>query len=185
MQGQYDKDSGDRTYKGHHDGYPMQVFGYNDPRQRLLNAIPRRNDTFYVLSFNTDYFLVPATAHNKTSRPRMSLVMPVLSTALNDSMQPPEGSIGMMQIDCEILDTHLIHVRKSVYPPQNGPIHTSYANTSTTDPQQYHQNTSGSANHSDADLTSEDKNQMNVEQRVHPRFSQVHSEQGKRPRQTK
>lgn len=34
--------------------YPLQVFdGSGDPRQQLLNAIPRRNDTFYVLSFST------------------------------------------------------------------------------------------------------------------------------------
>lgn len=34
--------------------YPVQVFsgGYG-PSQLLLNAIPRRNDTFYVLSFST------------------------------------------------------------------------------------------------------------------------------------
>ena len=33
--------------------YQVQLFQHNDPRQKLLNAIPRRNDTFYVLSFNT------------------------------------------------------------------------------------------------------------------------------------
>lgn len=34
--------------------YPIQVFsGAYDSRQQLLNAIPRRNDTFYVLSFST------------------------------------------------------------------------------------------------------------------------------------
>lgn len=33
-------------------------------------------------------------------------------------MQPPEGSIGMMQINCEIFDTQLIHVHKSVLPPE-------------------------------------------------------------------
>ena len=34
--------------------YPVQVFsGGYDARQQFLNAIPRRNDTFYVLSFST------------------------------------------------------------------------------------------------------------------------------------
>ena len=34
--------------------YPMQLFGGGfDPREQLLDAIPRRNDTFYVLSFST------------------------------------------------------------------------------------------------------------------------------------
>ncbi|XP_076436924.1 uncharacterized protein LOC143276303 [Babylonia areolata] len=134
MRGQYARDvrhpiprSGGEGREGEAGGrqhkFQMQVFRHNDPRQRLLNAIPRRNDTFYVLSFNTDYFLVPATAHNKTARPRMSLVMPVVSETLNDTMQPPEGSVGMMQIDCEILTTQLIHVRKSAFPQQQQPHH--------------------------------------------------------------
>nr|KAG5712061.1 hypothetical protein BaRGS_020787 [Batillaria attramentaria] len=154
VQGQYARDYEERTYRGHQDGYPVQVFSHNDPRQRLLNAIPRRNDTFYVLSFNTDYFLVPATAHNKTNRPRMSLVMPVLSTNLNDSMQPPEGSVGMMQIDCEILDTQLIHVRKSVFTPNQGPA--TYANSSSPDThrQQYRPNDTDS----DSNFTQPDNN---------------------------
>ncbi|GFR95857.1 cyclic AMP-dependent transcription factor ATF-6 beta-like [Elysia marginata] len=74
----------DRMSGGGGSPYPMQLFGGGfDPREQLLDAIPRRNDTFYVLSFSTDYFLVPATAHNKTMRPRMSLLMPVVSSSLN------------------------------------------------------------------------------------------------------
>ncbi|XP_050414952.1 cyclic AMP-dependent transcription factor ATF-6 alpha [Patella vulgata] len=96
-------------------GYHVRVFNGADDNEDFLNAIHRRNDTFYVLSFHQDYFLVPATAHNKTMRPRMSLVMPAM--ALNGTMQPPAGSIGMMQIDCEVVNTQLIHVQKSVIPP--------------------------------------------------------------------
>ncbi|XP_071097689.1 cyclic AMP-dependent transcription factor ATF-6 beta-like isoform X2 [Haliotis cracherodii] len=96
-------------------GYHVQVFDGSDGRKEFLDAIHRRNDTFYVLSFNTDYLLVPASAHNKTMRPRMSLVMPVVT--INETMQPPPGSVGMMQIDCEVLGTQLIHVHKSVIPP--------------------------------------------------------------------
>lgn len=33
-----------------------------------------------------------------------------------ESMQPPAGKIGMMQIDCEVLNTQLIHVQKSAIP---------------------------------------------------------------------
>ncbi|XP_070177168.1 cyclic AMP-dependent transcription factor ATF-6 beta-like isoform X2 [Littorina saxatilis] len=121
MQAHYDKHFEDTAYSASRRTYEMQIFQHNDPRQKLLNAIPRRNDTFYVLSFNTDYFLVPAIAHNKTARPRMSLVMPVMSGTLNDTMQPPEGSIGMMQINCEIVNTELIHVRKSAFPKAQPP----------------------------------------------------------------
>ncbi|CAG2231936.1 unnamed protein product [Mytilus edulis] len=94
-------------------GYQVKVFDGGDGN--IWKSIPRRNDTFYVLSFSEDYFLVPATAHNKTMRPRMSFVMPAVG--LNDTMQPPSGNVGMMQIDCEVLNTQLIHVHKSSLPP--------------------------------------------------------------------
>ncbi|XP_060071903.1 cyclic AMP-dependent transcription factor ATF-6 beta-like [Ylistrum balloti] len=94
----------------------LQLF-QGDTVRNFWQSLPRRNDTFYVLSFNTDYFLIPAVAHNKTMRPRMSLVMP--ATTLNETMQPPAGNIGMMQIDCEVLNTQLIHVHKSSLPRHN------------------------------------------------------------------
>lgn len=31
-------------------------------------------------------------------------------------MQPPVGSIAMMQIDCEVTATKLVHIRKSAVP---------------------------------------------------------------------
>ncbi|XP_067661796.1 cyclic AMP-dependent transcription factor ATF-6 beta-like [Haliotis asinina] len=111
-------------------GYHVQVFDGSDGRKEFLDAIHRRNDTFYVLSFNTDYLLVPASEHNKTMRPRMSLVMPVVT--LNETMQPPPGSVGMMQIDCEVLGTQLIHVHKSVIPPPS-PLWNSTHNAGYSD----------------------------------------------------
>ncbi|CAL1535792.1 unnamed protein product [Lymnaea stagnalis] len=118
--------------------YPIQVFsGGYDSRQQLLNAIHRRNDTFYVLSFSTDYFLVPATAHNKTMRPRMSLLMPVVTPSINGSTGHAQDSVGMMQIDCEILNTNLIQVQRSAFPEENSFNATSFeksrdaANTAT------------------------------------------------------
>lgn len=50
---------------------------YESPEMKFSQTL-RRRDTFYVVSFRGDYLLLPATAHNKTMRPRMSLVMPVL-----------------------------------------------------------------------------------------------------------
>ncbi|XP_034748698.1 cyclic AMP-dependent transcription factor ATF-6 beta [Etheostoma cragini] len=45
----------------------------------FMDAIDRREDTFYVVSFRRDHLLLPAISHNKTSRPKMSLVMPAMS----------------------------------------------------------------------------------------------------------
>ena len=57
-------------------------------------------------------------------------------------MQPPEGSVGMMQIDCEIFDTQLIHIRKSVFPqPPSNTFHPTYSNrTADSTHQQYDSN---------------------------------------------
>ncbi|CAD5120353.1 DgyrCDS8926 [Dimorphilus gyrociliatus] len=101
--------------------YPIQLFSNADRFQkRLLEAIARRNDTFYVVSFAKDNLLLPATAHNKTMRPRMSLVMP--ASNLNDTLRPPQGSVAMMQIDCEVMATRLLH------------LDTQYASNSTSQP---------------------------------------------------
>nr|ACX35607.1 cyclic AMP-dependent transcription factor ATF-6 alpha-like protein [Salmo salar] len=45
----------------------------------FMDAIDRREDTFYVVSFRRDHLLLPAISHNKTTRPKMSLVMPAMS----------------------------------------------------------------------------------------------------------
>ncbi|KAL3870811.1 hypothetical protein ACJMK2_038851 [Sinanodonta woodiana] len=94
--------------------YHVQLYNGAETGREFLKAIHHRNDTFYVLSFDRDYYLVPAVSHNKTTRPRMSLVMPAV--ALNETMSPPPGSVGMIQIDCEVMNTQLIHVHKSAIP---------------------------------------------------------------------
>ncbi|XP_064117139.1 cyclic AMP-dependent transcription factor ATF-6 alpha-like isoform X2 [Macrobrachium nipponense] len=82
----------------------------------FLEAIQRRDDTYYVVSFSPDHLLVPATARNDSARPRMSLLMPTLR-AMNESLAPPEAHIAMMQIDCEVIHTRLVHVSEEVVPP--------------------------------------------------------------------
>ncbi|XP_048752899.2 cyclic AMP-dependent transcription factor ATF-6 alpha-like [Ostrea edulis] len=104
--------------------YQIQPLNYTH-KEEFWNGISRRNDTFYILSFNTDYYLVPATLHNGTERPRMSLFMPGLTR--NDTHV---GKIGMIQIDCEVLKTKFVDVQKSMIPTQelhkNMPYFTSY-----------------------------------------------------------
>lgn len=42
----------------------------------FFEAINRQDDTFYVVAFTDQHMLLPALYHNKTRRPKMSLIMP-------------------------------------------------------------------------------------------------------------
>jgi len=95
----------------------MTLYDEETPRftyASFFEAIHRREDTFYVVSFSGDHLLLPASARNESSRPRMSLLLP--SVPLNDSMKPPEGHVAMMQIDCEVMNTRLLHIRQDSIP---------------------------------------------------------------------
>ncbi|XP_068447843.1 cyclic AMP-dependent transcription factor ATF-6 alpha [Clinocottus analis] len=81
----------------------------------FFDEINRRGDTFYVVSFRRDHLLLPATSHNKGSRPKMSLVLPAMN--INDSIIRDKDYEVMMQIDCEVTDTRIIHIRSSSIPP--------------------------------------------------------------------
>lgn len=56
----------------------LQVF--SGPPEHMYSeffeAINRQDDTFYVVSFTDQHMLLPALHHNKTMRPKMSLIMP-------------------------------------------------------------------------------------------------------------
>ncbi|XP_066116533.1 cyclic AMP-dependent transcription factor ATF-6 beta [Saccopteryx bilineata] len=97
----------------------LQLYRHPDRSQpEFLDAIDRREDTFYVVSFQRDHLLLPAISHNKTSRPKMSLVMPAM--APNETLSG-RGAAGdyeeMMQIECEVMDTRVIHIKTSTVPP--------------------------------------------------------------------
>ncbi|XP_011666987.1 cyclic AMP-dependent transcription factor ATF-6 beta isoform X1 [Strongylocentrotus purpuratus] len=97
----------------------------------LLEALNRRDDTFYVVSFSNDHLLLPATTHNNTHRPKMSLVMPTVTA--NESMwNTPKDHISMMQIDCEVVDTKVVHVKNhaSTPPPVDDHNKTTYHRSS-------------------------------------------------------
>uniref|UniRef100_A0A8D0HB53 Activating transcription factor 6 beta n=1 Tax=Sphenodon punctatus TaxID=8508 RepID=A0A8D0HB53_SPHPU len=89
----------------------LQLYQHPDRTEHdFMDAIDRREDTFYVVSFRRDHLLLPAISHNKTSRPKMSLVMPAM--ALNESVyNASRGYEVMMQIDCEVMDTRVIHIK--------------------------------------------------------------------------
>ncbi|XP_074873734.1 cyclic AMP-dependent transcription factor ATF-6 beta [Carettochelys insculpta] len=93
-----------------------QLQVYQRTEHDFMDAIDRREDTFYVVSFRRDHLLLPAISHNKTTRPKMSLVMPAM--ALNESLyNASRGVEVMMQIDCEVMDTRVIHIKSSTVPP--------------------------------------------------------------------
>ncbi|XP_037698378.1 cyclic AMP-dependent transcription factor ATF-6 beta isoform X2 [Choloepus didactylus] len=97
----------------------LQLYHHPDRSQpEFLDAIDRREDTFYVVSFRRDHLLLPAISHNKTSRPKMSLVMPAM--APNETLSGrggPGDYEEMMQIECEVMDTRVIHIKTSTVPP--------------------------------------------------------------------
>ncbi|XP_074987529.1 cyclic AMP-dependent transcription factor ATF-6 alpha isoform X4 [Caretta caretta] len=135
-------------------GNELQVY-YASPRnyQDFFEAIHRRRDTFYVVSFRRDHLLLPATTHNKTRRPKMSIVLPAInvsdSKAEGDKLRPADHTLPsgpqaparsrlaeepaqlprqhenvingqdyevMMQIDCEVMDTRILHIKSSSIP---------------------------------------------------------------------
>lgn len=105
----------------------------------LFQQIHRQDDTFYVVSFSDNHLLLPALAHNKTFRPKMSLMLP----ALNGSYSKP-GYVTLMQIDCEVYNTSFIQIKENSIP-----------DNMRTDKQQQHQqqqpiNTAN--NNNDADI---------------------------------
>uniref|UniRef100_A0A8C6T7P4 Activating transcription factor 6 n=1 Tax=Neogobius melanostomus TaxID=47308 RepID=A0A8C6T7P4_9GOBI len=81
----------------------------------FFDELNRRPDTFYVVSFRRDHLLLPATSHNKGQRPKMSLILPAIN--MNESIIRDKEFEVMMQIDCEVTDTKILHIRSSSIPP--------------------------------------------------------------------
>ena len=67
----------------------------------FFDAIDRKDDTFYVVSFSGDHLLVPATNHSKSSQPLMSLMLPAVLSS-NSSDQTSSDTVAMMKIDCQV-----------------------------------------------------------------------------------
>ncbi|KRK05130.1 uncharacterized protein LOC6539177 isoform X2 [Drosophila yakuba] len=69
----------------------------------VISQIKRRDDTFYVFSFNMDHALFPALSYNSSYRPKLSLVLPLENPGIN-------GKMKMIQVDCEVFNTKDIEV---------------------------------------------------------------------------
>uniref|UniRef100_W8AVC7 Cyclic AMP-dependent transcription factor ATF-6 alpha n=1 Tax=Ceratitis capitata TaxID=7213 RepID=W8AVC7_CERCA len=86
----------------------------NEEYLRLFKGIKRQDDTFYVLSFNMDHILLPASAYNKSARPKMSLMLPAGDPSMN-------GDIILMQIDCEVVNTTELELKSFMIPEKLRP----------------------------------------------------------------
>lgn len=85
----------------------------------FFEEIHRQDDTFYVLSFRGDHLLLPALAHNKTFRPKMSLMLPAfVNTNDNNNNGSADGIFTLMQIDCEVVNTSMIRIKESAIPDE-------------------------------------------------------------------
>ncbi|CAH1164608.1 unnamed protein product [Phyllotreta striolata] len=94
----------------------LQVFSVRPDHiySEFFEAINKQDDTFYVVSFTDQHLLLPALHHNKTRRPKMSLIMP--SIMPNAETVSKASMIPLMQIDCEVLDTRLLHIKHGSIP---------------------------------------------------------------------
>ncbi|XP_026146657.1 cyclic AMP-dependent transcription factor ATF-6 alpha [Carassius auratus] len=104
-------DSSEKTPSSELQVYYAPHRTYND----FFDELHRRGDTFYVISFRRDHLLLPATNHNKGSRPKMSVVLPAMN--YNESIIKDKEFEVMMQIDCEVMDTRILHIKSSTIPP--------------------------------------------------------------------
>lgn len=104
------------TTEGKNSGSELQVY-YAPPHtySDFFDELNRRPDTFYVVSFRKDHLLLPATSHNKGQRPKMSVILPAMN--INESIIRDGEFQVMMQIDCEVTDTRILHIRSSSIPP--------------------------------------------------------------------
>ncbi|KAM9460094.1 cyclic AMP-dependent transcription factor ATF-6 alpha-like isoform 4-T4 [Salvelinus alpinus] len=117
-------------------GSEVQVYYSRHQSYRdFFDELNRRGDTFYVVSFRRDHLLLPATNHSKGSRPKMSLVLPAIN--MNDSVIKDDTFEVMMQIDCEVMDTKILHIKTSTIP--------EILRANTTDFQSTHANGKASA----------------------------------------
>ncbi|RNA19965.1 cyclic AMP-dependent transcription factor ATF-6 beta [Brachionus plicatilis] len=93
--------------------YPLSVYDTQYTKyESFTRSIRQKNDTFYYISFRRDHVMLPALIHNKTERPKISLLLPALLTNNLNSSGDKESNrqISFMKIDCEVTDARLFNM---------------------------------------------------------------------------
>ncbi|KOB74232.1 Cyclic AMP-dependent transcription factor ATF-6 beta, partial [Operophtera brumata] len=76
----------------------------------LLQALHRRDDTFYVVGVGKgQHLLLPAVSHNITRPPKMALILPARNSSMNDH-------VTLMQIDCSVVNTTIVQLKSDALP---------------------------------------------------------------------
>ncbi|XP_064292041.1 cyclic AMP-dependent transcription factor ATF-6 alpha isoform X2 [Plodia interpunctella] len=79
----------------------------------LLQALQRRDDTFYVVGVGKgEHLLLPAVSHNVTRPPKMALILPARGG--NDSVTTDH--VTLMQIECSVVNTTLVKLKSETLP---------------------------------------------------------------------
>ncbi|XP_026764288.2 cyclic AMP-dependent transcription factor ATF-6 alpha [Galleria mellonella] len=79
----------------------------------FLEALQRRDDTFYVVGVGKgEHLLLPAVSHNTTRPPKMALILPARSG--NDSLT--KDHVTLMQIECSVVNTSLMKLKSDALP---------------------------------------------------------------------
>ncbi|KAH8260739.1 hypothetical protein KR038_010436, partial [Drosophila bunnanda] len=92
----------------------------------LINAIKRKDDTFYAISFNMDHILLPPSKLSNSARPKMSLLFP-------KGKQEHNGDFMFVQVDCEVFNTNELNLKSLMIPVGLRPNNTKWKSSTKKD----------------------------------------------------
>ncbi|PFX27867.1 cyclic AMP-dependent transcription factor ATF-6 beta-like isoform X1 [Stylophora pistillata] len=98
--------------------HAVQLFQRADKFKTFEEEINKKSDTLYIVSFRGDHLVFPATEYNATQRPKMSFMImaPPNRTEWQRNNARKTDLVTMMQIDCQVMDTKFINIKKSSIP---------------------------------------------------------------------
>ncbi|XP_078357716.1 cyclic AMP-dependent transcription factor ATF-6 alpha-like isoform X2 [Oculina patagonica] len=96
----------------------VQLFQRADKFKTFEEEIDKKSDTLYIVSFRGDHLVFPATEYNATQRPKMSFMImaPPNRTEWQQGTNRDKDLVTMMQIDCQVMDTKFVNIKKSSIP---------------------------------------------------------------------